>query len=197
MQSEREELTATESQFVFTQDVRQFVRAVAKSNTYRSRFFEPVSQYRFIELAFKHLLGSAPVSKAEYAVAMAKYHQEGYDACIDWFIDSADYETDFGDFIVPYGIYKGIYKTNELFNRSVSMRYTPSSSDKGRSTLLQFCVLSGDSPSWLAISKALPPRTEGGTGYNISSSSASVPSNSNAPPRPIGVKIPGGVVFYD
>lgn len=195
MQSERDELALAESQFIYTKDVREFVRAIAKSNTYRSRFFDHVSQYRFIELAFKHLLGSAPVSKAEYAVAMAKYHQHGYDACIDWFVDSADYENDFGNFIVPYGIYKGCYKTNELFNRSVAMRYTPSSSDKGRSTLLQYCVLSGDSPSWLSISKALPSRTERGTGYDISSSNISVPINPNAPPRRIGTKIPGGVVF--
>lgn len=191
MQSEREELAKTESQFARTENIREFVRSLAKSNTYQSRFFHKVSQNRFIELAFKHILGSAPVSKAEFAAASNKYHQNGYEACIDWFADSAEYENYFGDYIVPYGVFKGCYKTNELFNRSVLMRLTPCSSDKGRSNMLQYTVLSGGSPNWLSISKALPLGTERGTGF----SSISTQRNKNAPLR-VGTKIPGGVVFY-
>ncbi|KAI0559557.1 Phycobilisome Linker polypeptide [Gracilaria domingensis] len=195
MQSERDELRAAESQFCLTGNVREFVRSIAKSDAYVSRFFEPVSQYRFIELAFKHLLGSAPVSKAQYCAAMAKYHEEGYEACIDWFIDSEAYEEDFGEYIVPYGMYKGCYTTNELFNRSVAMRLTPSSSDKERSTMLQYCVLTDQSPSWLSIAKALPPGTEKGTGYIVGGRYTSTQWNRDAPVR-MGTKIPGGVVFY-
>ena len=40
--------------------VREFVRAVAESSLYRSRFFETSSPYRFVELNFKHLLGRSP-----------------------------------------------------------------------------------------------------------------------------------------
>eukprot|EP00178_Gracilaria_changii_P007228 TRINITY_DN230_c0_g1_i1.p1 TRINITY_DN230_c0_g1~~TRINITY_DN230_c0_g1_i1.p1 ORF type:complete len:276 (+),score=32.86 TRINITY_DN230_c0_g1_i1:336-1163(+) len=195
MQSERDELATAESQFCRTGSVREFVRAIAKSRTYISRFFETVSQYRFIELAFKHLLGSAPVSKAQYRTAMTKYHDEGYDACIDWFVDSALYEEDFGEYAVPYGIYKGCYMTNELFNRSVAMRLTPSSSDKERSTMLQYCVLTGESPSWLSIAKALPPGTEKGTGFSVGGRYTSTQWNKKARAR-VGTKIPGGVVFY-
>ncbi|CAN8072706.1 unnamed protein product [Agarophyton chilense] len=194
MQSERQELAAAESQFCRSGSVREFVRAIAKSNAYVSRFFDPVSQYRFIELAFKHLLGSAPVSKAQYRAAMAKYHEEGYEACIDWFVDSMGYDKDFGEYTVPYGVYKGCYATNELFNRSVAMRLAPGSSDKERSTMLQYCVLSGGSPSWLSIAKALPPGTEKGTGYCVGGRYTSTQRNKNAPVR-IGTKIPGGVVF--
>ena len=195
MESEREELTSAESQFKQTKEVSSFVRAIALSDAYKSRFFYPVSQYRFIELAFKHLLGRAASSKMEYAQAMAKYHNEGYDACIAWFLDSEEYDENFGVETVPYGIYKGCYPTNETFNRSVAMRLTPSSSDKGRSTMLQYCVLSGDSPSWLSIAKGLPPGTEKGNGFTVGGHWTSTQRNKNAPIRK-GTKIPGGVVYY-
>lgn len=195
MEEEREDLQTAESQFGHTADVRAFVRAIALSDAYKSRFFESVSQYRFIELAFKHLLGRAPGMSSEYKTAMAKYHNEGYEACISWFIDSAEYDENFGSYVVPYGIYKGCYPSNEEFNRSVAMRLTPSSSDKARSTMLQYCVLSGDSPNWLSISKALPPGTEKGTGFTIGGHWTSTQRNKKAPIR-VGTKIPGGVVFY-
>jgi len=43
--------------------VRQFVAAVALSDAYRQRFFDTNSQYRFIELNFKHLLGRRHATK--------------------------------------------------------------------------------------------------------------------------------------
>lgn len=73
----------------------------------------------------------------------------------------------FGDFIVLYGAYMVCYPINEQFNRSGSMRLTPSSSDKGRSAMLQYCVYSGDSPNSLSIANALPPFTERGTGFTV------------------------------
>ena len=45
--------------------VRGFVRMVAKSELYRSLFFNSSSQYRFIELNCKHFLGRAPLDQAE------------------------------------------------------------------------------------------------------------------------------------
>lgn len=195
MESERAELAAAESQFGRTASVREFVRAIALSDAYKSRFFFPVSQYRFIELAFKHLLARAPTSKDEYAAAMARYHTEGYESCINAFIDSEEYEESFGNSIVPYGIFKGCYPTNEVFNRSVAMRLTPSSSDKGRSAMLQYAVLADCSPNWLSIAKALPPGTEKGTGFTVGGHWTSTQRNKNAPVR-VGTKIPGGVVFY-
>ncbi|MDJ0650880.1 MAG: phycobilisome rod-core linker polypeptide, partial [Xenococcaceae cyanobacterium MO_188.B19] len=59
MESER--ATVPESQFKRGElSVREFVRAIAKSDAYISRFFETSPRYRFIELNFKHLLGRAP-----------------------------------------------------------------------------------------------------------------------------------------
>lgn len=195
MDSEREELCVAESEFAMYGDVREFVRSIALSHNYKERFFNSVSQYRSVELAFKHLLGRAPESAAEYASAMAIYHEKGYESFVSWFVDSLEYEENFGAQIVPYGIYKGCYSSNELFNRSVALRLAPGCSDKGRSSMLQYCVLSGDSPNWLSISKALPVGTEKGTGFCIGSYWQSTQRNKNAPVR-VGTKVPGGVVFY-
>lgn len=195
MESERDELRNYESTFRNTLDVPAFILSLALSRTYRARFFECVSQYRFIELQFKHLLGRAPNDAREYAAAHAQYTAAGYESCIEWFVRSAEYEELFGSETVPYGKYKGTYASNELFNRSVALRGTKSSSDKGKKAMLQYAVLSGDSPSWLSIAKALPEGTEKGTGFCVGGQWTSSQRNKNAPVRK-GTKVPGGVVFY-
>ncbi|MEH2199213.1 phycobilisome rod-core linker polypeptide [Nostoc sp.] len=64
MESER--LTVPESQFKRGEiSVREFVRLVAKSELYRSRFFSNCPRYRAIELNFRHLLGRAPIDLEE------------------------------------------------------------------------------------------------------------------------------------
>jgi phycoerythrin-associated linker protein len=85
--------------------VRDFVRAVAKSTFYRSRYFEKCAPYRFVELNFKHLLGRAPLSQAEISEHIRRCVESGYDAEIDSYIDSDDYQASFGDNVVPY--YRG------------------------------------------------------------------------------------------
>ncbi len=82
--------------------VRDFVRAVAKSDIYRSLFFESSSQYRFIELNFKHFLGRAPQDQSEISEHVVTYNERGYDAEIDSYIDSDEYMLNFGNTIVPY-----------------------------------------------------------------------------------------------
>jgi phycoerythrin-associated linker protein len=82
--------------------VREFVRQVAKSNLYRDRFFTSTNPYRFIELNFKHLLGRAPQNKAEMLHHFTILQEQGYDAEIDSYIDSAEYQQRFGEEGVPY-----------------------------------------------------------------------------------------------
>jgi phycoerythrin-associated linker protein len=82
--------------------VREFVRQVAKSGLYKSKFFESTNPYRFIELNFKHLLGRAPQNKAEMLEHFTILQEHGYDAEIDSYIDSAEYQTRFGEEVVPY-----------------------------------------------------------------------------------------------
>jgi hypothetical protein len=82
--------------------VRELVRMVAKSGLYRSRFFENCNPYHFIELNFKHLLGRAPQNKAEMLHHFTILQEQGYDAEIDSYIDSAEYQQRFGEEVVPY-----------------------------------------------------------------------------------------------
>jgi phycocyanin-associated rod linker protein len=86
-------------------NIRDFVRAVAKSDLYKSKFFYPNSNQRFVELNFKHLLGRAPYDEAEWAFHTGLCEEQGFDAEIDSHIDSIEYETSFGNNVVPY--YRG------------------------------------------------------------------------------------------
>lgn len=104
MASER--LTGLESLLAHGQlTVREFVRALAKSELYKRKFLYPHFQTRVIELNFKHLLGRAPYDESEVIEHLNRYQTLGYDADIDSYIDSAEYERSFGDSIVPY--YRG------------------------------------------------------------------------------------------
>jgi phycocyanin-associated rod linker protein len=85
--------------------VREFVRGVAKSELYKTKFLYPVFQTRAIELNFKHLLGRAPYDESEVIEHLDCYQNRGYDADIDSYIDSEEYDANFGDSIVPY--YRG------------------------------------------------------------------------------------------
>jgi phycocyanin-associated rod linker protein len=85
--------------------VREFVRAVAKSDLYKTKFLYNNFQTRVIELNYKHLLGRAPYDESEVVYHLDLYENEGFDAEIDSYIDSAEYQENFGDNVVPY--YRG------------------------------------------------------------------------------------------
>jgi phycocyanin-associated rod linker protein len=85
--------------------VREFVRWVAKSELYKNKFFYNNFQTRLIELNYKHLLGRAPYDESEVIYHLDLYNSQGYDAEIDSYIDSVEYQKNFGDNIVPY--YRG------------------------------------------------------------------------------------------
>ncbi len=100
---ENERLAGAESLFRGGDlSVRDFVRTLAKSGLYRSRFFENCNPYRFIELNHKHLLGRAPHNKAEMLHHFTILQDQGYDAEIDSYLDSPEYQERFGIDVVPY-----------------------------------------------------------------------------------------------
>lgn len=117
--------------------VRQFVRLIAKSELYKTLFFYSSSQYRFIELNFKHLLGRAPQSQDEIREHVALYNTDGFDAEIDSYLDSSEYITTFGDDVVPYPRVKtqtGL--SNDSFNRMFSLLRGSANNDSGRDAQL-------------------------------------------------------------
>ena len=82
--------------------VREFIKGLAKSSFYKSRFFSSVAPQRGIELNYKHLLGRAPETQAEISAKIALLSEHGHDAVIDSIVDSAEYLEVFGSDIVPY-----------------------------------------------------------------------------------------------
>ena len=119
--------------------VRGFVSAVAKSSLYQSLFFQGSSQYRFIELNFKHLLGRAPQEQTEIAKHVGTYNEGGYDAEIDSYIYSDEYFQNFGENIVPYlrSISSQTGIKNEGFNRTFSLfRGYATSDNSGKAKLI-------------------------------------------------------------
>jgi phycoerythrin-associated linker protein len=101
MESER--LAVPESQFKRgALSVREFVRAVAKSDLYCSRFFTSCARYRAIELNFRHLLGRPPLDLEEMRGHSTTLDTQGFEADIDSYIDSDEYQNTFGENFVPY-----------------------------------------------------------------------------------------------
>jgi phycoerythrin-associated linker protein len=135
MESER--LTVAESRLTNGEiSVREFVRQIARSPLYSSRFFENCPRYRAIELNFKHLLGRAPESYEEMSYHSQILDRDGYAAEIDSYIDSEEYINAFGEYTVPY--YRG-YKTQTGknivgFTHLFQLLRGASSSDKNLTT---------------------------------------------------------------
>jgi phycoerythrin-associated linker protein len=118
--------------------VREFVRAIAQSDLYRSLFFENSSPYRFVELNFKHLLGRAPQDQTEISEHVLRYNNHGYDAEISSYLDSDEYVLNFGENIVPFArgnkTQQGV--KNVGFNRTFALNRGYAANDVGNSARL-------------------------------------------------------------
>ncbi|HEY9881064.1 MAG TPA: phycobilisome linker polypeptide [Leptolyngbyaceae cyanobacterium] len=159
--------------------VREFVRAVAKSELYKKKFFYDNFQTRVIELQTKHLLGRAPYSEAEVIEHLDRYENQGYDADVDSFIDSEEYSTNFGDNVVPYYrsfVYQAgqrsvgftrmfqLYRGYATSDRSQAAgKITRLASELGRNTSSSVVSPSNASGGWSANKKAVPSKALGGS----------------------------------
>lgn len=123
MESEKADLSVAESQFrEGTITVRELVSAFAKSEAYKKRYFERAGPHKFIEFNMKHLLGRAPSSQGEISFHVKLLAEQGYEAEIDSYVDSAEYSASFGEDIVPRFVFKGCYPKNDDFNRMCILR---------------------------------------------------------------------------
>ena len=155
MESER--LSSAESQLCNgTLTVREFVRAVAKSDFYRSRYFESCAPYRFVELNFKHLLGRAPEDQAELSAHIQTAVNQGYEAEIDSYIDSQEYSDKFGENVVPYytGAKTETGKKQVNYNRTQSLFKGYAEIDSGTKSSVLVGSVAGNSAVSAARSAA-------------------------------------------
>lgn len=159
MEEERAELYTLESNYRCGRiTARDFVRGLAKSDTYRKRFFENVSHNRFIELTHKHLLGRACLDKAEFATHANTYAAAGYDADIDSYVDSEEYSQVFGEDAVPFVRFRGTYAPINAFNRMCTLEGGWATSDKSSPLSSTVGPLLGNTPtSAYSVVDGLPP----------------------------------------
>ena len=147
MESER--LVSAESQLCDRSiSVREFVRLVAKSDFYRTRYFESCAPYRFVELNFLHLLGRAPQDQKEVSEHIVRCVAEGYDAEIDSYIDSSEYQEAFGENFVPYSRGKNSESNPKQigYNRIFALDRGPAQVDSAvQSSQLVYAVASNSS----------------------------------------------------
>lgn len=103
MESERATMAKDESEFRDGRTtLKDFVRALVKSNEYKRRFFDSRPLYGAIELAYKHVLGRTPDGLEEYRMRSGVYDTKGYEAYMDSFLDDGEYDQAFGEDMVPY-----------------------------------------------------------------------------------------------
>lgn len=158
--------------------VREFVRQVAKSDLYKQKFFHNSFQSRTIELNYKHLLGRAPYDQSEITDHMNRYQDKGYEADIDSYIDSAEYDTYFGETIVPFYrdlVTTGVGQRSVGFTRLFQLYRGASNSD-----LAQF---TGNAPRLVKdlarnTASAIMPPSGGAGGFAFLSASKGDASNS-------------------
>ena len=138
MESQR--LVTAESQFKNgTLSVKEFVRALAKSDAYRALFFESCSNVRAVELNFKHLLGRAPDNFKEVSEHLGILVDGGLPAEIDSYFDSPEYNQNFGTDTVPYYVSYATQTGKNVagYNRIFELVKGLSSSDRSISESIQ------------------------------------------------------------
>jgi phycocyanin-associated rod linker protein len=170
--------------------VRDFVRAIALSEVYRRKFFHCNSQVRFIELNYKHLLGRAPYDQSEIAYHTDLYNQRGYDADINSYIDSVEYEESFGDHTVPYLRGFATQRNQKMVghSRMFQLYRGYANSDRaqaasGRSRLLEDIARNTASPIYTATNGKAMVGTSGGAREQLYRLRVSQPSARGQLPR--------------
>ncbi len=94
--------------------VREFVRALASSDTYRRRFYTPYPNTKVIEFLFRHILGRAPATQGEIRQYNKLLADGGLRAAVDTMVNSPEYAQYFGEEVVPYRRFPSLPAGNYL-----------------------------------------------------------------------------------
>ena len=82
--------------------VRDFIRGLLLSNTYRRSFFDLNSNYRFVEQTVQRVLGRDVYSQREKIAWSIVVGTKGITGFVDTLLSSEEYLSAFGDNTVPY-----------------------------------------------------------------------------------------------
>eukprot|EP00180_Rhodochaete_pulchella_P003399 Plantae.Rhodophyta-Rhodochaete_pulchella.ctg57655.p1 GENE.Plantae.Rhodophyta-Rhodochaete_pulchella.ctg57655~~Plantae.Rhodophyta-Rhodochaete_pulchella.ctg57655.p1 ORF type:complete len:386 (+),score=-5.87 Plantae.Rhodophyta-Rhodochaete_pulchella.ctg57655:911-2068(+) len=103
---------------ITTQDL---IRAIGCSKLYKKEFYQPYPNTKVIELGTKHFLGRAPNNQAEIRYYNQILASKGLDAFLNTLINSEEYNSLFGNTIVPYRRFPTLpacnfHNTEKLYN---------------------------------------------------------------------------------
>lgn len=98
--------------------VRHFIVELALSEVYLNCFYQDCSNYKFVELSFKHLLSRAPINNEEIGTYMALLSEHGMEAFVREILGSDEYRKSFGCFTVPYSQASKIYRSPRNYMQS-------------------------------------------------------------------------------
>jgi phycobilisome rod-core linker protein len=82
--------------------VKDFIRALAKSETFYRLVVETNSNYRVVSICLQRLLGRLPYNQREEIAWSIVIGQKGIAGFVDALLDSEEYNSNFGDNTVPY-----------------------------------------------------------------------------------------------
>ena len=82
--------------------VREFIRGLLLSETFRRRNYEPNSNYRFVQMCLQRVLGRDTYNEREKLAWSIVLATEGLEGFIDRLIGSEEYLNNFGDDTLPY-----------------------------------------------------------------------------------------------
>lgn len=101
-----QELTAAETRLENGQiTVREFIRILAKSDTFRNTYWTSLYVVKAVEYIHRRLLGRPTYGRQEMNKYFDLCSKKGFYALVDAFIDSPEYSEAFGEDTVPYERY--------------------------------------------------------------------------------------------
>ncbi|MBW4556856.1 MAG: phycobilisome rod-core linker polypeptide [Trichormus sp. ATA11-4-KO1] len=139
--------------------VRDFIRGLAKSEALRNLVVQTNSNYRLVEIALKRLLGRASYNKDEEIAWSIKIATLGWNGFVDALIDSQEYQTNFGENIVPY-------QRRRFQDRPFNL-VTPRYGDYWRDKLEDARYKSGDIKNFLELASSIEIKTVVYTPVNL------------------------------
>lgn len=179
LQSSRQ--TALESQVKNRSiSVRDFIRGLAKSDTFYRLVVESNSNYRLVEICLKRILGRNSYNKDEEIAWSIKVATSGFTGFIDALIDSEEYSSNFGDNTVPYQ--RRRYK-DRPFNL-----VTPRYGDYWRDKLEDQRYKWGDIKNFLDMAREIKPQAVTPS-VNINLANIQIPDTTRKSTEPVPVSI--------
>ncbi|HEY9689641.1 MAG TPA: phycobilisome rod-core linker polypeptide [Coleofasciculaceae cyanobacterium] len=106
--SEHQSITSNRQTFLESQlrygqiSVKDFIRGLATSDSFRRLNLEPNSNYRFVDICVQRILGRDVYSDRERIAWSILLPTKGLQGFIDALVDSDEYANNFGDNTVPF-----------------------------------------------------------------------------------------------